>query len=126
MADPPASIPEHWQMCSVARRFREAVNSTTTMLSEPGSEGVWFKRGTEMRDGSTAANLWYTNIQWEKATSLISFVQSFGRPDRRREGGSIYELIQFKLSLNNLQSTYNFGVALRKLYVDRYAVSSVL
>lgn len=61
MADPPASIPEHWQLCSAARRFREAVNSTTTpTLSEPGSEGVWFKRGTEMRDGSTAANLWYT------------------------------------------------------------------
>lgn len=63
MADPPASIPEHWQMCSVTRQFREAVNVTTTTLSESTSGGVWFKRGTEMRDGSTAANLWYADIE---------------------------------------------------------------
>ncbi|KAG9311769.1 phosphoglycerate mutase-like protein [Chiua virens] len=83
MADPPASIPEHWQMCSVARRFREAVNSTTP--SEPGTEGVWFKRGTEMYDGKTIANL-----------CLLGDLTDVGK-----------------------ESTYNFGVALRKLYVDR-------
>ena len=67
MADPPASIPEYWQMCSVVRRFREAVNSTTTTtLSEPYHDGVWFKRGTETRDGRTFANLWYANIRYEK------------------------------------------------------------
>ncbi|KAH0834797.1 hypothetical protein J3R83DRAFT_10398 [Lanmaoa asiatica] len=85
MADPPASIPEHWQMCSMARRFREAVNSATTTLSEPGSEGVWFKRGTEMQDGSTVANL-----------CLLGDLTDIGK-----------------------ESTYNFGVALRKLYVDK-------
>ena len=67
MADPPASIPEYWQMCSVTRRFREAVDSTTmTPLSEPRHDGVWFKRGTETRDGRTAANLWYATIECEK------------------------------------------------------------
>ncbi|KAI9568107.1 phosphoglycerate mutase-like protein [Boletus coccyginus] len=84
MADPPASIPEHWQMCSQARRFREAVNSMTT-LSGSYPDGVWFKRGTEMRDGRTAANL-----------CLLGDLTDVGK-----------------------ESTHNFGVALRKLYVDR-------
>ncbi|KAG6379653.1 histidine phosphatase superfamily [Boletus reticuloceps] len=90
MADPPASIPEHWQMCSVARRFSEAVNSTTTTLGEPHPDGMWFKRGTEMRDGRTVANL-----------CIYAFL------------GTLESL------LNDLQSTYNFGVALRRLYVDK-------
>lgn len=62
MADPPASVPEHWQMCSLAGRFRGTMNSTTT-LSDLGFEGTWFKRRTEMQDGGTAANLWYANVQ---------------------------------------------------------------
>ncbi|KAG8216430.1 phosphoglycerate mutase-like protein [Butyriboletus roseoflavus] len=85
MVDPPASIPEYWQMCSVARRFREAVKLTTAKHREPASEGAWFKRGTEMRDGSTATNL-----------CLLGDLTDIGK-----------------------ESTYNFGVALRKLYVDR-------
>ena len=75
MADPPASIPEHWQMCSVVRRFREAVNSTTTTPSEPYPGGLWLKRGTETRDGRTAANLWYVcKHPMGEAVVLTSFV----------------------------------------------------
>ena len=68
MADPPMSIPEYWQMCSMVRWFHEAVNSTTmtTTLSEPYHDRVWFKRGTETQDGKTFVNLWYANIRYEK------------------------------------------------------------
>jgi len=85
MTDPPASIPEHWQLCSVARRFRETVNSTTSTPNGPSWDGMWFKRGTEMRNGGTAANL-----------CLLGDLTDVGK-----------------------ESTYNFGVALRRLYVDK-------
>ncbi|KAF9226315.1 phosphoglycerate mutase-like protein [Gyrodon lividus] len=84
MADPPASIPELWQMCTVARRFRETVDSTAAP-DRPGAQGLWFKKGTEMRDGRTAPNL-----------CLLGDLTDVGK-----------------------ESTYNFGVALRKLYVEK-------
>ncbi|KAF8842016.1 phosphoglycerate mutase-like protein [Paxillus ammoniavirescens] len=84
MADPPASIPEIWQMCTVARRFRETVDSTATH-GGPGAEGLWFKKGVETRDGRTAANV-----------CLLGDLTDIGK-----------------------ESTYKFGTALRKLYVDK-------
>ncbi|KIJ14520.1 hypothetical protein PAXINDRAFT_12617 [Paxillus involutus ATCC 200175] len=84
MADPPASIPEIWQMCTVARRFRETVDSTATP-GEPGAEGLWFKKGVETRDGRTAPNV-----------CLLGDLTDVGK-----------------------ESTYKFGVALRKLYVEK-------
>ncbi|KIK94541.1 hypothetical protein PAXRUDRAFT_33465 [Paxillus rubicundulus Ve08.2h10] len=84
MADPPASIPELWQMCTVARRFRETVDSTATP-GEPGAEGLWFKKGVETRDGRTAPNV-----------CLLGDLTDTGK-----------------------ESTYKFGVALRKLYVEK-------
>jgi acid phosphatase len=84
MADPPASIPELWQMCTVARRFRETVESTLTPGGS-GAEGLWFKKSVEMRDGRTAANL-----------CLLGDLTDVGK-----------------------ESTYNFGIALRTLYVEK-------
>ncbi|KIJ63162.1 hypothetical protein HYDPIDRAFT_134966 [Hydnomerulius pinastri MD-312] len=82
MTDPPASIPEHWQVCTAARRFQETVNSTAP--SEPGNEALWFKKGVEMKDGRTVPGL-----------CLLGELTDVGK-----------------------ESTYTFGAALRKLYVD--------
>ncbi|KAL4073664.1 phosphoglycerate mutase-like protein, partial [Scleroderma citrinum] len=83
MTDPPASLPERWQMCSAARQFSEAVD--LTVPTAPSQRTLWFKKAVETKGGSTAPGLWHV------------------------------------LSLTDLgrETTFSFGRALRKLYVDR-------
>ncbi|KAH7882424.1 phosphoglycerate mutase-like protein [Phlebopus sp. FC_14] len=81
MADPPASIPEHWQMCTTARRFWDAVDSP--VVNDSSSEP--FRKAVEMRDGRSVPGL-----------CLLGELTDIGK-----------------------DSTYNFGVSLRKIYVDK-------
>ena len=55
MADPPASIPEHWSFCTTARRFRAAVASN---LNPADVEGVPVQRVVEREDGSVVEGEW--------------------------------------------------------------------
>ncbi|KJA16650.1 hypothetical protein HYPSUDRAFT_47130 [Hypholoma sublateritium FD-334 SS-4] len=55
LAGPPASIPEHWNMCRTARKFRAAVSSAFDPGStrEPGDkETISTRKLVERRDGS--------------------------------------------------------------------------
>ncbi|KZT28102.1 phosphoglycerate mutase-like protein [Neolentinus lepideus HHB14362 ss-1] len=91
MAAPPASIPEHWMLCQTARRFREAVASSTTArtivasLEGSSEEELQIRRSVERSDG--------TSVEGE---CLLGELTDVGR-----------------------QSTYNFGSALRDLYINK-------
>ncbi|KAI0634864.1 phosphoglycerate mutase-like protein [Trametes polyzona] len=95
MADPPASIPEHWMFCNTARQFRAAVASATAdeghdlpypaVQTGPAAEELRARRIVERRDGSAALG-----------ECLLGELTDIGR-----------------------ESTYNFGNSLRKLYIDR-------
>lgn len=65
MANPPASIPEHWMMCRAARRFRAAVAGAAPAPAEgsaPAAPGegdtLWMRKSVERADGSSAAGEW--------------------------------------------------------------------
>lgn len=100
MADPPASIPEHWMFCNTARQFRAAVSSASAeegqgllfsaLQTAPGAEELRARRVVERRDGSTAVGEWYVPrsalvycmaLRCQVLTSLIKLT---GRVDRRR------------------------------------------
>ena len=66
LADPPASIPDRWNMCKTARRFRATVTSNVkqTSLLEAASEYALPKeelpvrRVVERGDGSVVEGEW--------------------------------------------------------------------
>ncbi len=60
MADAPANIPAHWNMCKTAKRFKAAVAETTDM---PKTEKGWHasletRRLVERRDGTVVEGEW--------------------------------------------------------------------
>ncbi|KAI0340408.1 phosphoglycerate mutase-like protein [Trametopsis cervina] len=86
MSDPPASIPDRWQLCKTARRFRAAVTSNIHTSSDAGIlEDVPVRRVVEGADGGVM-----------EGECLLGELTDIGR-----------------------QHTYDFGHALRKLYVER-------
>ncbi|GBE87416.1 Probable acid phosphatase [Sparassis crispa] len=95
MAEPPASIPEHWLFCNAAHQFRAAVasgsNQTPELPRVAGQEGgetdetLQTRRVVERGDGTVVMG-----------ECLLGELTDIGR-----------------------QSTYNYGRALRQLYVNR-------
>ncbi|KAL0958169.1 hypothetical protein HGRIS_000332 [Hohenbuehelia grisea] len=82
MAEPPASIPEHWMMCKSAERFRETVSD---LLNPAPGLTLPLRKNVERKDGSTASG-----------ECLLGELTDTGR-----------------------QSTLNYGLGLRKLYIER-------
>ena len=69
MADPPASIPEHWLMCKTGRQFRSAVASyglasDLSFVNPEYAEGEYMtiKRIVERSNGVGAEGEWYVLI----------------------------------------------------------------
>ncbi|TFK49423.1 phosphoglycerate mutase-like protein [Heliocybe sulcata] len=91
MAAPPASIPEHWMLCKTARRFRAAVASST--LPPSVSMPVEGRSEEELQIRRIVERSDGTNAEGE---CLLGELTDIGR-----------------------QSTYNFGSALRDLYIDK-------
>jgi len=69
MADPPASIPEHWMFCHTARHFRAGVASSRPMIpgapsqpvrqdGEGEEESLRVARVVERADGTIAPGEW--------------------------------------------------------------------
>ncbi|KAH7910360.1 histidine phosphatase superfamily [Hygrophoropsis aurantiaca] len=81
LSDPPASIPEHWQLCHAARNFRELIAGPKCHDDEP----IRVKKAVETREGLTADGL-----------CLLGELTDTGK-----------------------ESTFGYGAALRKLYVER-------
>lgn len=91
MAAPPASIPEHWMLCKTARRFRAAVASSTMPPASVGpAEG---RSEEELQIRRIVERSDGTNAEGE---CLLGELTDIGR-----------------------QSTYNFGAALRDLYINK-------
>ncbi|KAF6747164.1 histidine phosphatase superfamily [Ephemerocybe angulata] len=89
LAGPPANIPEHWNMCNSARRFRSAVSAVT-------------------RDGEVADKQRYEDIvQGRKVVE---------RKDGRAFEG---ECLLGELTDLGRYTTHHFGKNLRRLYVER-------
>lgn len=83
MSAPPANIPERWDLCRTARRFRAAVISN--MSATNAMEEVTMRKVVEGANGDV-----------EAGECLLGELTDIGR-----------------------QNTYNFGRALRRLYIDR-------
>lgn len=61
LAGPPANIPEHWNMCHTARKFRAAVSSSlgAEHAREHGDdETISTRKLVERRDGSRVEGEW--------------------------------------------------------------------
>lgn len=55
LADPPASVPSHWMLCTAARQFRAALNFNISALD---SDPMPLKRLVERKDGTSAEGEW--------------------------------------------------------------------
>ncbi|KAI0776494.1 histidine phosphatase superfamily [Irpex lacteus] len=89
MEDPPASIPSRWNMCKTARRFRASVTSDIHQLLD-------------------------------SEASLPSEELPVRRVVERADGSVVEgECLLGELTDIGRQHTYNFGLALRRLYVDK-------
>ncbi|TDL24646.1 phosphoglycerate mutase-like protein [Rickenella mellea] len=94
MSEPPASIPEHWMMCKTGRQFRAAVAGALTQVEANGIAA--------RKDALPAETL------------------AVKRVVERIDGTSVEgECMLGELTDVGRQSTYNYGRALRKLYVER-------
>ncbi|CDO75738.1 hypothetical protein BN946_scf184921.g14 [Trametes cinnabarina] len=93
MADPPANIPEHWMFCKTAREFRAAVASAAD------AESVNFPA---VQTGQSVEEL--------RARRIV---------ERRDGTAALGECLLGELTDVGRESTYQFGSALRRLYVDR-------
>ncbi|KAF4581308.1 hypothetical protein EYR40_002896 [Pleurotus pulmonarius] len=82
LADPPASIPSHWMLCTAARQFRAVLNTNTGALD---GDPLPLKRLVERKDGTSA-----------EGECLLGELTDVGR-----------------------KSTFEYGAALRRLYVER-------
>ncbi|KAF4582557.1 hypothetical protein EYR38_002683 [Pleurotus pulmonarius] len=82
LADPPASIPPHWMLCTAARQFRAVLNTNTGAFD---GDPLPLKRLVERKDGTSA-----------EGECLLGELTDVGR-----------------------KSTFEYGAALRKLYVER-------
>ncbi|KAF8801095.1 phosphoglycerate mutase-like protein [Phlegmacium glaucopus] len=89
LANPPASIPEHWTMCRTARRFRTTLSD---MLGVP-SEKIPKELDQTQYIGKLVERIDGTTVEGD---CLLGELTDLGR-----------------------QSTFNFGYNLRKLYIDR-------
>lgn len=56
MVDPPASIPDRWNLCKTARRFRAAV--TSNMNASQAVEEVTIRKVVESADGGVETGEW--------------------------------------------------------------------
>ncbi|KAI0944908.1 hypothetical protein AcV7_001582 [Taiwanofungus camphoratus] len=95
MADPPASIPAHWTFCKTARDFRASVASGSPYV--PGAPKSARQDGTGYEEALPTRRI----VEWKDGSvapgeCLLGELTDIGR-----------------------QSTYNFGKALRQLYIDR-------
>ena len=64
MAEPPASINPHWNLCRTARQFRASVATfgdavQDSLRSSDGIEFLPVKRVEEREDGNTMEGEWY-------------------------------------------------------------------
>ncbi|KDQ22366.1 hypothetical protein PLEOSDRAFT_1079741 [Pleurotus ostreatus PC15] len=82
LADPPASIPSHWMLCTAARQFRAELNTNNGALD---GDPLPLKRLVERKDGTSA-----------EGECLLGELTDVGR-----------------------KSTFEYGAALRRLYVER-------
>ncbi|KAF5336555.1 hypothetical protein D9611_006525 [Ephemerocybe angulata] len=89
LAGPPANIPEHWNMCNSARRFRSAVSAVT-------------------RDGEVSDKQRYEDIV--RGRKVVE------RKDGRAFEG---ECLLGELTDLGRYTTHHFGKNLRRLYVER-------
>ena len=127
MNGPPASIPEHWKMCSTASRFHSAVSG---LLHDPqppqehGHETLANHKVLEKRDGTLGEGEWYVfPFMWHNSYITSHFTHSFlGELTDLGRQAWVSSWNSF-LILNWLQSTFALGRDLRRLYIDRYAVS---
>ena len=60
MADPPASISQHWKMCKEGRLFRAAVAGM--QYADPLEETLTVRRVLEREDGTSHEGEWYVFI----------------------------------------------------------------
>ncbi|OSD08745.1 phosphoglycerate mutase-like protein [Trametes coccinea BRFM310] len=95
MADPPANIPEHWMFCNTARQFRAAVASATAEEGQVASFPA-------VQSGPAVEEL--------RARRIV---------ERRDGTAAVGECLLGELTDVGRESTYHFGTALRKLYIDR-------
>ncbi|CCL99109.1 uncharacterized protein FIBRA_01123 [Fibroporia radiculosa] len=95
MAEPPASIPKHWMFCNTARHFRAAVASSGPII--PGVPNMTKDDSGGMQES-------------------LRTVRVVERADGTATSG---ECLLGELTDVGRQTTYNFGHALRRLYIDR-------
>ncbi|EPS97439.1 hypothetical protein FOMPIDRAFT_1025048 [Fomitopsis schrenkii] len=92
MADPPASIPEHWMFCHTARSLHAAVASASPAI--PGMKGD-------------------REAQYQESVQTVRVVE---RSDGTATPG---ECLLGELTDVGRQTTYDYGRALRQLYIDK-------
>ncbi|KZT70468.1 phosphoglycerate mutase-like protein [Daedalea quercina L-15889] len=95
MADPPASIPKHWMFCHTGRDSRAAIASTSAAV--PG-----------MRGPAGAGE-----VQQQESLRTVHVVE---RSDGSAAPG---ECLLGELTDIGRQTTYDYGRALRQLYIDK-------
>ncbi|THH11457.1 hypothetical protein EW146_g8034 [Bondarzewia mesenterica] len=96
MADPPGSVPAHWIMCTQARRFRAAVAGSVRLEA-------WGVR-EEVKIEGVGMNMGELDVR---------------RVVERADGvAAVGECLLGELTDVGRKTTYDFGRALRRLYVD--------
>jgi hypothetical protein len=108
-------------MCHTGRNFRAAV--AATLHSNLENETLDVQRVVERRDGTFRDGDWYENISPQIITSTqLTTLQYARRTNWHRPKGSFLN----PLFLNSFQHiekmTYNYGQALRKLYIEKWAL----
>ena len=105
-------------MCFAARQFSEAVDLTFPTV--PNQRTLWFKRVTETAEGDTAPGLWHVLFAEYFINQHLIFHSLLGElTDLGRKVVDFFMLTYFTLTPINSKTSFNFGTALRKLYVDR-------
>ena len=111
----PVTIPEHWMLCNSAHSFRTAVANLLPYDDMP------FRKVVERKDGTPTNGQWCVYPPLPTEYALIARLQLIRRTNRRwpRCTPRLPTRASNTDSLTPPQSTYNYGRALRNLYIDR-------